>query len=239
VISEKRLGRRVASLPWAELGADLDDRGAAVLQRVLDAEECAEIVAMYQDEARFRKRIDMGAHGYGEGEYKYFAYPLPPVVQELRAAFYPHLAETANRWAEQFGVAERYPETLDGFLARCAEAGQTRPTPLMLYYEAGGYNCLHQDLYGAVAFPLQVVFVLSQRERDYTGGEILIVEQRPRVQSRGEAFSLDQGAGLIFTNRYRPVLGKRGAHRVNVRHGVSPLRSGERYTLGLIFHDAA
>jgi uncharacterized protein len=239
MLHETPLATGVESLSWGELSAELDARGAAVMPCVLDEEQCAEMVAMYRDEARFRKLIDMGGHGYGEGEYKYFAYPLPPVVEELRAAFYPHLAVTANRWADQLGLAERYPDTLDEFLARCAEAGQTRPTPLMLRYETGGYNCLHQDLYGAVAFPLQVVFVLSQQGRDYTGGELLIVEQRPRAQSKGQVFALEQGQGLIFTNRYRPVMGKRGAYRVNVRHGVSPLRSGERYTLGLIFHDAA
>jgi hypothetical protein len=196
-------------------------------------------VALYGDAARFRRRIEMARHGYGEGDYQYFAHPLPPLVQALREAIYPHLAATANRWAAALGLAERFPDQLEEFLSRCHAQGQTRPTPLVLHYRAGGYNCLHQDLYGAVAFPLQVVFMLSRRDRDYTGGELLLVEQRPRAQSRGEVVTLEQGAGLILTTRHRPVKGSRGYYRANVRHGVSRLHSGERYTLGIIFHDAA
>jgi uncharacterized protein len=206
---------------------------------LLDPDECARLVALCDDAARFRRRINMARHGYGEGDYQYFASPLPSTVQELREAFYPHLAATANRWAAVLGLAERFPDRLEEFLDLCHDRGQTRPTPLLLHYRAGGYNCLHQDLYGAVAFPLQVVFMLSRLDRDYTGGELLLVEQRPRAQSRGEAVTLEQGAGLILTTRHRPVKRSRGYYRANVRHGVSRIHAGERYTLGIIFHDAA
>ena len=190
------------------------------------------------ESARFRKQVDMGRYRYGEGEYKYFDNPLPDVVAEVRKHLYGHLAPVANRWATALRSGEAYPPDLDGFLAQCHESGQGKPTPLLLRYEPGGFNCLHQDVYGAIAFPLQVVIVLSRLASDFTGGEFLLVEQRPRAQSRGEAIALDQGQALIFPNRLRPVAGARGFHRVNVRHGVSTLRSGRRFSLGIIFHDA-
>jgi hypothetical protein len=230
---------RVDALAWERLAADLDARGAATTPPLLTAAECATLVALYGDRARFRSRVDMAPRGYGDGDYQYFARPLPPLVEALREALYPRLAATANRWATALGAAERYPDDLAAFLAHCHASGQPRPTPLLLHYRAGGYNCLHQDLYGAVAFPLQVVFLLSRPGADFTGGEVLLVEQRPRAQSAGAAYTLEQGAALVFTTRFRPVRGSRRSYRVNVRHGVSPVHTGERYTLGIIFHDAA
>ena len=229
---------RIANLEWERIARDLDANGYALTGGVLSSAECSELVALYPERERFRSRIDMTRLRYGVGEYKYFARPLPPVVQELRAALYPRLAPVANRWAKLLADSEPYPATLAAFIKTCAAHGQERPTPLLLRYQAGGYNCLHQDLYGDVAFPLQFTCVLSRRGCDFEGGEFLLVEQRPRAQSRGEAISLDQGEAIIFTNRYRPVAGARGHYRVNVRHGVSSLRSGERYSLGVIFHDA-
>jgi hypothetical protein len=229
--------RRIDQLAWGDLNRQLDTRGFAQTPRVLTESECAEFVALY-DAGSFRKRVEMGRLRYGEGEYKYFADPLPAAIAELRASLYAHLAPVANRWAEALVTGEPFPPDLPGFLARCHEKGQVKPTPLLLRYEEGGYNCLHQDLYGAVAFPLQVVFVLSRLGRDFEGGEFLLLEQRPRAQSRGEAIVVDQGEALIFPNRHRPVAGARGFHRVNVRHGVSTLRSGRRLSLGIIFHDA-
>ena len=229
---------RVAALDWDALAEALDDVGHAVTGPLLAPAECDELAAVYDDDTRFRSRIEMRRHGFGEGEYKYLDHPLPEAVQALRAAFYPPLAEVAGRWAEALGAHDGYPAELEEFLAACHRAGQTRPTPLILRYEEGGYNCLHQDLYGDVAFPLQVVFALSRLGEDYTGGEFLLVEQRPRAQSRGEAIALAQGEALIFPTRHRPVAGRRGHYRVNVRHGVSRLRSGRRLTLGVIFHDA-
>jgi hypothetical protein len=193
---------------------------------------------MFADDGRFRSRIDMARYRFGVGEYKYFAEPLPRTVAALRAHAYRRLAPIANRWAETLGLRERYPPDLDGYLARCAASGQRRPTPLLLRYAAGGYNCLHQDLYGALAFPLQLTCVLSQHGADYTGGEILLVEQRPRAQSRGDVVTLARGEAVIFPNRHRPVAGARGVHRVTVRHGVSRVHAGERTSLGVIFHDA-
>ncbi len=229
---------RVLELDWTRINRDLDADGYALTGTVLASEECAGLVAMYPERERFRSRIDMTRLRYGVGEYKYFARPLPKIVQELRAALYPRLAPVANRWSKLLDEREPYPASLAAFIKDCAAHGQERPTPLLLKYEAGGYNCLHQDLYGDVAFPLQFACVLSRRERDFEGGEFLLVEQRPRAQSRGAAISMDQGEGIIFTNRYRPVAGARGHYRVNVRHGVSTLRAGQRYTLGIIFHDA-
>jgi len=193
---------------------------------------------LFDDDRRFRSRIDMARYRFGVGEYKYFAAPLPEPVAALRTALYRRLAPVANRWMEALGSPERYPADLGSYLARCAAHGQTRPTPLLLHYTAGGYNCLHQDLYGALAFPLQVTCVLSQVDTDYTGGEILLVEQRPRAQSRGEVIVLARGEAVVFPNRHRPVKGARGWLRTAVRHGVSRLRSGERLSLGIIFHDA-
>jgi hypothetical protein len=229
--------QRLERYDWASVHGQLDTRGFARLPGLLEAAECESLAALYET-GRFRKRVDMGRLRYGEGEYKYFDAPLPPDVAALREVFYEHLAPVANRWAERLRIVESYPPALEGFLARCHALGQVKPTPLLLRYEAGGYNCLHQDLYGAIAFPLQVVIVLSRLETDFTGGEFLLVEQRPRAQSRGEAIVLDQGDALVFPNRHRPVAGARGFHRVNVRHGVSTLRSGRRISLGIILHDA-
>jgi hypothetical protein len=230
---------RLAALDWGAIERSLDERGHAVTDSVLTSDECEALAGLYDVDALFRSRVDMARHRFGEGEYKYFAAPLPPLVQALRAELYPPLARIANRWNDRLGDAARYPATLDAFLARCAEAGQTKPTPLVLRYEAGGYNCLHQDVYGSVAFPLQALVPLTRPGVDYTGGELLFVEQRPRAQSAGEAVLPPQGALVFFTTRTRPVAGGRGHYRVNVRHGVSRVRSGTRYTLGVIFHDAA
>ena len=205
---------------------------------MLSAEECAGLIALYPDDRRFRSRIDMARFRFGVGDYKYFAAPLPPVVADLRQHAYPPLAAIANRWMEALGSRDRYPDELEGLLARCRRAGQTKPTPLLLHYEAGGYNCLHRDLYGDVAFPLQLTAFLSRREADYTGGEFLLVEQRPRAQSRGDAIPTEQGELLFFATAERPVRGSRGYFRAGMRHGVSRVRSGSRYTLGIIFHDA-
>lgn len=229
---------RIKKLDWSEIERSLWELGYAKTPPILTLQECAELVALYPDDARFRSRIDMARYRFGLGDYKYFANPLPPVVNDLRAHAYAPLAKVANAWAEALGSRERYPEELSEFLDQCHRRGQMRPTPLLLHYEAGGYNCLHQDLYGDVAFPMQMTCFLSRRERDYSGGEFLLVEQRPRAQSKGEAIAAEQGEILIFATRYRPVRGSRGYYRVNMRHGVSRLRSGTRYTLGIIFHDA-
>jgi len=230
---------RLARLDWPAIEQSLTEWGWARTPPVLTAAECAELRRLYDDGRRFRSRVDMARHRFGVGEYKYFAHPLPPVVAALRAAAYPRLAPIANRWEAALGRATRYPPTLEEFLALCAAAGQKRPTPLLLRYGVGGYNCLHQDLYGEVAFPLQITCVLSRRGVDYTGGESLLVEQRPRAQSRGDVVVLEQGEALIFTTRHRPAAGARGTYRVTVRHGVSRLHSGARMSLGIIFHDAA
>lgn len=223
---------------WSLVDSSLDDRGYAELPGVLTADECRELSALYDEDARFRSRIEMARFRFGAGEYKYFGYPLPPIVQALRTEAYARLVPTANRWMERLGKPHRYPDSLEAFLERCRQSGQTRPTPLLLRYRAGDYNCLHQDLYGELAFPLQVVLALSARNVDYTGGEFLLVEQRPRAQSRGEAITIEQGGAVIFANNERPVPSARGYSRVVLRHGVSRLRSGHRMTLGIIFHDA-
>lgn len=230
--------KRVEELDWSRIYRDLDEQGYAKTPRLLFTEECEDLKGLFGEEDRFRSVIDMRRVRFGSGVYKYFDNPLPEAVQELRQAFYPPLSAVANDWAEKLGQGEAYPDTLEEFLGRCHEAGQTRPTPLILRYEEGDYNALHQDVYGKVGFPFQVLTVLSRREEDYTGGESLLMTQRPRAQSVGEAITLDQGEVLVFPNKHRPVEGKRGHYRVNVRHGVSPLRSGERYALGIIFHDA-
>ncbi len=229
---------RIAALDWNEIERQLWDFGYAKTPPVLTPEECAELIALYPDDARFRSRVDMARYRFGVGDYKYFAHPLPPVVAALRVSTYPRLAAIANRWSEALGGPAAYPPDLDGLLARCAEHGQTKPTPLLLHYEAGGYNCLHQDLYGEVVFPLQLTCFLSRRGVDYEGGDFLLVEQRPRAQSRGESIATEQGEMVIFTTRERPVRGARGWFRAAMRHGVSRVRSGTRYTLGVIFHDA-
>ncbi len=231
-------GGRLARIDWERVADALNDTGAAMVERLLTAKECREIAALYDDDSRFRSRIVMARHGFGQGEYKYFSYPLPPLVESLRTALYPHLAPIANGWNERMGVAMRYPAKHREFLALCHESGQTRPTPLLLRYEAGDYNCLHQDLYGELAFPLQTAILLSEPGKDFTGGEFVLTEQRPRMQSRAEVVPLKQGDAVVFAVHHRPVKGTRGTYRVNMRHGVSRLRSGHRLTLGVIFHDA-
>ncbi|MGH9346146.1 MAG: 2OG-Fe(II) oxygenase [Vicinamibacterales bacterium] len=227
-------------LDWPALEASLDDRGYAVAgSPVLTRDECASMIQIYGDERRFRSRIDMARFRFGEGEYKYFANPLPPIVARLRRTLYPPLAVVANRWMERLGDEGRpFPPTLDGFLQRCAAHGQTKPTPLLLHYTAGGYNCLHQDVYGDVAFPLQAVVFLSEPGVEHEGGELLLVEQRPRAQSMGDIVPAQKGGLAIFTTRVRPVRGARGYYRVQMRHGVTRVHRGERFTLGIIFHDA-
>jgi hypothetical protein len=229
---------RVAALDWSKLSSELDNQGSALVERLLEPEECRFLAALYPQDSRFRSRVVMSRHGFGRGEYKYFSYPLPDTVSHLRTTLYPRLAPIANRWNESLGIAVRYPTQHTEFLARCAQAGQTRPTPLLLQYEAGDYNCLHQDLYGEHVFPLQVAILLSQPEKDFAGGEFVITEQRPRMQSRAEVVPLCQGDAVIFAVHHRPVKGTRGMYRVNLRHGVSRVRSGHRHTLGIIFHDA-
>jgi hypothetical protein len=216
----------------------LADRGFTVAGGLLGAGQCRAVAALWPDKARFRSHVVMQRHGYGQGEYQYFTYPLPEMVEELRQALYPALAAVANRWNEQLGIAERFPATLQGWLKQCHQGGQKRPTPLLLRYGAGDYNCLHRDLYGDLVFPLQVTVLLNQPGRDFDGGEFMLVEQRPRMQSRGEVVPLAQGDAVIFAVNQRPVKGSRGFHRTAMRHGVSVLRRGERFTLGIIFHDA-
>jgi uncharacterized protein len=229
---------RLADLDWSALERSLWEFGYARTPPVLTPDECGELIAMYGDETRFRSRVDMERYRFGVGDYKYFAAPLPPLVQALRTFAYPPLAAIANQWEVALDTATLHPSTLDALLDRCHRRGQTKPTPLLLHYEAGGYNCLHQDLYGDVVFPLQLTCFLSRREVDYEGGDFLLVEQRPRAQSRGEAIATEQGEIVIFTTRYRPVQGARGWYRAAMRHGVSRLLRGTRYTLGVIFHDA-
>jgi uncharacterized protein len=232
------LARRCAGLAWDDLAASLDARGYATTGPLLAAAECAGLIDLYADEPRFRSRVDMARFRFGEGEYKYFTAPLPEPVATLRRALYPSLVPVANRWAERLGARERFPAELAGLARLCARHGQTRPTPLLLRYVKGGYNCLHQDLYGKVAFPLQLTVLLSDPAADFTGGEFVLVEQRPRAQSAAHVVPLTRGEAVIFTTRYRPARGARGWYRVALRHGVSEIRSGERYTLGVIFHDA-
>lgn len=229
---------KLERLAWDGVERSLWEHGHARTPALLTRRDCDALIRMYADDRRFRKRIDMARHRFGVGEYKYFAAPLPSLVDELRHALYAPLAAIANRWMEALDAPLRYPATLDAFLRTCAAHGQTQPTPLLLSYEAGGYNCLHQDLYGEVAFPLQVTAFLSQPSEDYTGGEFLLVEQRPRSQSVGEAILPGRGELIIFTTRHRPVRGARGYYRVTIRHGVSRIHAGRRVTLGIIFHDA-
>ena len=231
-------GERVAALDWGRIGEELNAQGNGVLESLVTAEECAALAGLYSDESVFRSRVVMGSHGFGRGEYKYFRYPLPEIVEELRAALYPRLAPIANGWYAAMDLAVRYPETHEAFLRRCHAAGQKKPTPLLLQYGEGDYNCLHQDVYGEHVFPIQVAILLSEPWKDFTGGEFVLTEQRPRMQSRAEVVGLRQGDGVTFAVRHRPVKGTRGIYRVNMRHGVSRLRSGKRHTLGIIFHDA-
>jgi uncharacterized protein len=232
------MAARVDAIDWTQASGDLDAQGCAVLNGLLSADECRALAALYPDDNHFRSRIVMGRHGFGRGEYKYFAYPLPHLIAELRPALYGRLRGVANRWNEAIGVDIRYPESHEAFLKRCHSAGQTRPTPLLLQYGVGDYNCLHQDLYGEHVFPLQVAILLSEPGRDFTGGEFVLTEQRPRMQSRPEVVPLAQGDAVVFAVHVRPVQGTRGFYRVNLRHGVSRVRSGHRHTLGVIFHDA-
>ncbi|HXX49413.1 MAG TPA: 2OG-Fe(II) oxygenase [Myxococcota bacterium] len=217
----------------------LDEQGWATLPALVDPATCRALAARWDEEAVFRKRVVMEKHAYGQGEYRYFAYPLPEVVQSLRRSLYRELAPIANRWRESLRLQGGFPPELESYLEKCHAAGQTRPTPLVLRYEAGGYNCLHQDLYGDQVFPLQATVLLSDPVCDFRGGEFLLVEQRPRAQSRGEVVPLAHGDAVVFATRERPRRGPRGVHRVQLRHGVSRVREGLRFTLGLIFHDAA
>lgn len=230
---------RLAGYDWTRVAQDLDADGSAVLDGLLSAGECREMAGLYKDDSLFRSRIVMARHGFGRGEYKYFKYPLPDLVEDLRTTVYPHLVPIANRWNAAMRIEVRYPEEHADFLARCHDAGQTRPTPLLLQYAADDYNCLHQDVYGEHVFPLQLAILLSQPGEDFTRGEFIMTEQRPRMQTRAIAVPLRQGDGVIFAVHYRPVQGTRGSYRVNMRHGVSRIRSGHRHTLGIIIHDAA
>ncbi|MHC2335907.1 2OG-Fe(II) oxygenase [Bradyrhizobium sp. USDA 4454] len=229
---------RVDALDWDQITTELDGQGCAVLNGLLTPEECDAIAALYPDDGRFRSKVVMGRHGFGRGEYKYFSYPLPDLIAELRPALYARLTATANRWNQTMGIDINYPPSHAAFLKRCHDAGQSRPTPLLLQYGEGDYNCLHQDLYGEHVFPIQVAILLSQPGRDFTGGEFVLTEQRPRMQSRPEVVPLAKGDAVAFAVHHRPVQGTRGPYRVNLRHGVSRIRSGHRHTVGVIFHDA-
>jgi hypothetical protein len=229
----------IAGLDSDALGSALDEQGWAILPRLIEPEACRAAAALWRDESRFRSRVVMERHGFGRGEYRYFDYPLPEPVGGLRSDLYPPLARIANRWLAALGTQDSYPADHRDYLARCSAAGQARPTPLLLRYGAGDYNCLHQDLYGAEAFPLQVAILLSRPGEEFTGGEFLLAEQRPRRQSRATAVPLEQGDAVLFPVSDRPVAGSRGCYRARMKHGVSTIRSGERFTVGLIFHDAA
>jgi hypothetical protein len=229
---------RAEALDWYRIGNELNESGNALLKSVLVPEDCNALTNMYGNDEHFRSRVVMARHGFGRGEYKYFSYPLPGILQGLRSSLYERLAPVANRWNQQMGTEVRYPPKHADFIERCHKAGQLRPTPLLLQYDGGDYNCLHQDLYGEHVFPIQVALLLSEPGRDFTGGEFVLTEQRPRMQTRPEVVPLHQGDAVAFAVHHRPVQGTRGIYRVNLRHGVSRLRSGKRYTVGLIFHDA-
>ncbi len=238
-ILHAELAARAQAQDWTAVESTLDAQGCAILPGLLTPAECAALVALYPHDDIFRSRVVMARHGYGRGEYRYFSYPLPNIVTTLRTALYPPLMPIANRWHSALGVTTQFPDTHAEFIARCHAAGQRRPTPLLLQYGIDDYNCLHQDLYGEQVFPLQVAFLLSAPGQDFTGGEFVLTEQRPRMQSRPEVVPLAQGDAVVFAVHQRPVQGTRGVYRVNMRHGVSRLRSGHRHTLGIIFHDAA
>ena len=229
---------RLAGYDWRELSAELSNYGCAIIKGLLSREECQQMASLYLQEGHFRSHIRMAQHGFGKGEYRYFKYPLPDLLGKLRTALYPRLAAVANDWSERMGIDQRYPARLSELLKLCHDAGQTKPTPLLLQYVPGDFNCLHQDLYGDLAFPLQVAILLSEPGKDFTGGEFVLAEQRPRMQSRVEVVPLRQGDAVAFAVNNRPVQGSKGTYRVNLRHGVSRLRSGRRHTLGIIFHDA-
>ncbi len=232
------IAQRIDSLHWDPIELELDAHGAAVIGPVLSPVQCKTLIQAYDEEKLYRSRVVMASHGFGRGEYQYFAYPLPSIIVELRESLYPHLAEIANRWNEGIGIDIRYPPRHEAFQSRCHEAGQTKPTPLILKYGPGDYNCLHQDIYGERIFPLQIAFLLSKPGEDFTGGEFALTEQRPRMQSRVEVVPIEQGMGVIFPVRQRPMKRACGTYRVNMRHGVSRVRSGLRFMLGVIFHDA-
>jgi uncharacterized protein len=233
------VGAAPGAIDWVGIEDELNRHGAAVLESLLGPVDCRAVAASYTADALFRSKVVMSRHGFGRGEYQYFAYPLPALVERLRSSLYPPLADIANRWNEALGVPVRYPPSHAHFLRRCNEAGQCRPTPLLLRYDSGDYNALHQDLYGVQTFPLQIAILLSQPGSDFSGGEFVLTEQRPRMQSRAQVVPLRQGDAVIFAVRHRPVRGAKGIYRVNLRHGVSRLRSGRRHALGIIFHDAA
>ncbi len=235
----KMKAETIRDLDWKRVAHGLDTGGFAHLRGVLPAETCDAIRDFYKEERLFRSTINMRRYRFGVGEYKYLNYPLPPLIQSLRENIYPHLVSIANEWMSRLGMAIVYPEKLDAFLALCHSKNQRRPTPLILHYETGGYNTLHQDLYGEVYFPFQVVFMLAKRGEDYDGGELVFVEQLPRAQSRAEVVTPEKGDAVIFTTNFRPVKGSRGYYRAKMKHGVSPVKNGTRYTMGLIFHDAA
>jgi uncharacterized protein len=238
VIPVKNAIDRIKTLDWERISRDLDAQGSAILERLLSADECQALAELYSEDGLFRSRVVMSRHGFGRGEYKYFNYPLPEIIAELRTAIYPKLAPIANRWNSAMRIGVRYPEEHADFIKRCHDAGQLRPTPLLLQYRESDYNCLHQDLYGEHVFPIQVTILLSEPGKDFTGGEFVLTEQRPRMQSRAEVVPLRQGDAVAFAVHHRPVQGTRGAYRVNLRHGVSRLRSGHRHSAGIIFHDA-
>jgi uncharacterized protein len=232
------IASRVQARNWEQVSQDLDAQGCAMIEGLITQEECDALAGLYPVDGIFRSRVVMGRHGFGRGEYKYFNYPLPDMIAGLRTSIYSHLVPIANRWNTAMGIDVRYPAQHDDFIARCHDAGQLRPTPLLLQYKADDYNCLHQDLYGEHVFPFQVTILLSEPGRDFTGGEFVLTEQRPRMQSRPEVVPLRQGDAVVFAVHQRPVQGTRGVYRVNLRHGVSRLRSGQRHTVGIIFHDA-
>jgi uncharacterized protein len=232
------LKQRIEKYDWDAVAANLNSYGCAVLERLLAPKECQSTAALYARDENFRSHVHMARHGFGKGEYKYFRYPLPAVLNALRPALYSHVVTVANEWNARMDVATRYPQQHADYLKLCHKSGQVRPTPLLLQYEVGDFNCLHQDLYGELAFPLQFTILLSQPGLDFTGGEFVLTEQRPRMQSRVEVVPLQQGDAVVFAVNSRPVQGSKGVYRVNLRHGVSRIRSGQRHTIGIIFHDA-
>ena len=237
-MSVSATGGRLQRIDWETVYADLDAQGWAVLPSLIESDACDGIASLYDEDAGFRSRVVMARHGFGRGEYRYFSYPLPPIIQELRSGLYPQLAPIANRWHERMGIEARFPAAHQEFLDRCHAAGQIRPTPLLLRYGPEDYNCLHQDLYGAHVFPLQIATLLSEPRREFEGGEFVLTEQRPRMQTRPSVVPLAKGDAVVFAVNSRPVQGSRGSYRVALRHGVSKVRSGERHTVGIIFHDA-